>query len=543
MKKTASMILMMVLLHALHSATFAQSPQTLRGTWVVDIKATEGLLKNSPPPSQDLQWVLMSSGLMFQMIYEFTDSAIAVSAYTLEKKLMYQLLPGQDNKLRYVSEMKQAGRDDIWIVNIISDENISISSSQSPATKYFLLKRVKLDPTMRAEDGKRAFEAWKVWAQDMAPFLAPNGKVEKPKSALLEAISNRDVGKAKALISSGADVNYADQQGTSILHHALFLGNAELIELLITTGANVDAQNNQGETPLHWVASGGIGAKGEEAMLNMAETLIAHRADVNKLSRTYGTSLNKAAYYNKIHMARLLIAHGADVEGKGASPLSSAGVNGDYVEMAQLLVDSGAGVNTRAANGSYPLHAAAFHDKVTRFLLSRGANPNALTEKGFTALYSAAGSDYGAASTEALLSHGADPNAKVTNGRTALHQAASQGTTKVIEILLAHKVDINAGDNAGYTPLYGAIQYAPNNVRRGVVELLVKNGANVNVKNDRDGETPLHKAISKGDIDVVKLLLAHGADVNAVSKYGVTSQYFARNSKAITQLLQEHGAH
>jgi ankyrin repeat protein len=543
MKKTTSMILMMVLLHTLHSVTFAQTPQTLKGTWVVDIKATEELLKSSPPPPQDLQWISLSSGLMFQMIYEFTDSAIAMSAYTSEKKIMYQLLPGQDNTLRYVSTIKQAGRDDIWIVNTISDAHISISSSQSPATKYFLLKRVKLDPNMRAEDGKRAFEAWKVWVQAIAPFLAPKGKVEQPKSALWEAISNRDVEKAKALISSGADVNYASQQGTSILHQALFLRNAELIELLIARGANVDAQNNQGETPLHWAASGGIGAKDDEAMLKMAEVLIAHKADINKMSSTYGTPLNKAAYYNKIQMAKLLIAHGADVEGKGASPLSSAGGNGDYVEMAQLLVDSGAGVNTRASNGSYPLHAAAFHDKVTTLLLSRGANPNALTEKGFTVLYFSAGSDYGAASAEALLSHGADPNAKITSGRTALHQAAGQGAIKVIEVLLAHKADINAIDNAGYTPLYGAISYGVGKGGIGVVEVLVKNGAKINVKNDRDGETPFHKAISRGNIDVVQLLISHGADVNAVSKYGVTSLYFARNSKAITQLLQEHGAH
>lgn len=185
MKKTTSMILMMVFLHTLHSATFAQTPQTLKGTWVVDIKATEEIFKNSPPPPQDLQWISLSSGLMFQMIYEFTDSAIAMSAYTLEKKLMYQLLPGQDNKLRYVSEVKQTGLDDIWIVNIISDEHISISSSQSPATKYFILKRVKLDPNRRAEDGKRAFEAWKVWAQDMAPILAPKNTFTWKEEVLL----------------------------------------------------------------------------------------------------------------------------------------------------------------------------------------------------------------------------------------------------------------------------------------------------------------------------------------------------------------------
>lgn len=543
MKKTVSMILMMVLLHTLHSATFAQTPQTLKGTWVVDIKATGELLKNSPLSPQDLQWISLSSGLMFQMIYEFTDSTIAMSAYTSEKKLMYQLLPGQDNKLRYVSEIKQTGRDDIWIVNIISDEHISISSSQSPATKYFLLKRVKLDPNKRAEDGKRAFEAWKVWAQAIAPFLAPNGKVEKPKSALWEAITNRDVEKAKALISSNVDVNYADQQGNSILHQALLLGNVELIELLIATGANVDAQNNQGETPLHWVASGGIGAKGEEAMLKMAEVLIAHMADINKMSSTYGTPLNKAAYNNKIQMAKLLIAHGADVEGKGASPLSSAGVNGDYVEMAQLLVESGAGVNTRAANGGYPLHAAAFHDKVTRLLLSRGANPNALTENGFTALYSAAGSDYGAASAEALLRYGANPNAKIANGRTALHQAASESAAKVVEVLLTHKADVNAVDNDSVAPLHVAIRYGKNDKRTEVVEILLKSGANVNMRSTRDGTTPLFNAISRNDIGITKLLIDCGADLNITGPVGNIALYLARNSKAISELLKEHGAH
>ena len=185
MKKTASMILMMVFLQTLQSVPFAQTPQTLKGTWMVDIKATEEFFKSSPPPPQDLQWISLSSGLMFQMIYEFTESAIAISAYTSEKKLMYQLLPGQDNTLRYVSEIKQAGRDDIWIVKIISDEHISISSSQSPATKYFLLKRVKLDPSMRAEDGKRAFEAWKVWAQAMAPILAPKTTLTWKEEVLL----------------------------------------------------------------------------------------------------------------------------------------------------------------------------------------------------------------------------------------------------------------------------------------------------------------------------------------------------------------------
>jgi ankyrin repeat protein len=393
------------------------------------------------------------------------------------------------------------------------------------------------------------------------------------ENPLWDAVAHNDIGKAKTLLILGADVNSKNRYGYSILHQAVSGGDAKLVELLISKGADVnakgqfdrtplhfagkkgmaeillahgaevDAQTDQGETPLHWAASSGLGVKDDEAMLNMAEVLIAHGADLNRKASGYGTPLNKAAYFNKLHMAKLLIARGADVEGKGASPLSSAGVNGDYLEMAQLLVENGADVNRRGANGEFPLHAAAFrgNSKVTNFLLSRGANPNATTEKGFTALYYAAGSDYGAASAEELLNYGASPNAKSSNGRTALHQAASQGATKVIEVLLAHKADINMPDDRGYTPLHAAVQYRIGKIN--VAELLVNNGADVDAKSYREGVTPLREAISTGDTEVVKLLLSHGADVNALSKYSVTTLFSAKNSKEIIELLLAHGAH
>jgi ankyrin repeat protein len=210
--------------------------------------------------------------------------------------------------------------------------------------------------------------------------------------------------------------------------------------------------------------------------------------------------------------------------------------------MAQLLVDNGAGVNTRSTVGWYPLHSAANRGniKVTNYLLARGANPNTVSGNGYTALYMAAGSDYGATAAEALLNYGADPNARNASGNTALHQAASQGATQVIEILLAHKADINAANNNGYVPLLGAISYGMKNGRR-PVEVLVNNGANLNVESDR-GETPLSNAIWRGDIEVVKLLIAHGANVNS-NKHGVSPLYLARDSKEITELLKEHGAH
>ncbi len=388
---------------------------------------------------------------------------------------------------------------------------------------------------------------------------------------LWDAISRNDMGKAKILITIGADVNQKNSIGNPILHHAVSSGNPELAKLLISKGAdvnakgrfdrvalhyankkgmakillahgaNVDAPTNYGETPLHWAAEGINGLDKQVDLVEFAEVLIAHGADVNRKTgegRSYATPLNYAVASNNLPVAKLLIVHGADVEGGGSSPLSAAVTVG----MAQLLVDNGAGVNTRSSAGWYPLHSAAnrANIKVTNYLLSRGANPNAVSGNGYTALYMAAGSDYGAAVTEALLSYGADLNAKNASGQTALHQAASQGATKVIEILLAHKADINAADNSGYVPLLGAISYGIKNGRK-PVEVLVNNGANVNAESAR-GETPLGNAIRRGDIEVVKLLIGHGASVSS-NKYGVSPLYLARDSKEIAELLKEHGAH
>lgn len=387
---------------------------------------------------------------------------------------------------------------------------------------------------------------------------------------LWDAISRNDMGKAKILITIGADVNQKNSIGNPILHHAVSSGNPELVELLISKGANVnakgqfdrvalhyankkgmakillahgatvDAPTNYGETPLHWAAEGVNGLDKQVDLVEFVDVLIAHGANVNRKTgegRSYATPLNYAVASNNLPVAKLLIAHGADVEGGGSSPLSAAAT----VEMAQLLVDNGAGVNTRSTAGWYPLHSAANRGniKVTNYLLARGANPNAVSGNGYTSLYMAAGSDYGAAAAEALLNYGADPNARDASGNTALHQAASQGATKVIEILLAHKADINAANNNGYVPLLGAISSLKNGSSS--LEVLVNNGANVNVESDR-GETPLSKAIWRGDVDVVKLLIAHGANVNP-NKHGVSPLYLARDSNEITELLKEHGAH
>ena len=405
------------------------------------------------------------------------------------------------------------------------------------------------------------------------------------ESFLWDAISTNDIGKAKTLIAFGADVNQKNRYGNPIIHHAMSVGNPEIVELLISKGADVnakgqfdrvalhyankkgmakillahgaivDAPTNYGETPLHWAAEGVNGLGKQVDLVEFADALIAHGADVNKKTgkgRSYQTPLNYAAYWNNLYVAKLLITHGADVEGGGSSPLSSAGVNGDFVEMAQLLVESGANVNARNSTGSTPLHPACRrgNKKVVEYLLSKGADANAKDVKGTTPLYAAAG--FGGRSgfdnsaiMSALLAHGADVNAKDKNGLTALHQAASHGSPSLVEILLAHHADVNAtSQKTGTTPLHMAVQFGKNIQN---MELLIKHGALVNLKTVKS-DTPLKMAVFNNDKEKVLLLLNNGAAVNGVTdrtgRPETTPLSIARSYKykEIEDILLSHGA-
>ena len=76
-----------------------------------------------------------------------------------------------------------------------------------------------------------------------------------------------------------------------------------------------------------------------------------------------------------------------------------------------------------------------------------------------------------------------------------------------------------------------------------LVKLLLAHGADVNAE-DGNGDSPLLWASSRGDTEIVKLLLVHGADVNIKNNNGETSLYWAssRGHTEIVKLLKQHGA-
>jgi ankyrin repeat protein len=157
-------------------------------------------------------------------------------------------------------------------------------------------------------------------------------------------------------------------------------------------------------------------------------------------------------------------------------------------------------------------------------LLEKGASPNTAGPDGTTAImYAAANDDIEL--VRALIKAGASVNLKNQFGTSAITEAAIIGSASVIDALLKAGADPNRTNPEGETPLMAVARSGRVDAARRLLEAR----ADVNSKEDFGGQTALMWAAAQGQAEMVKLLAANGADVNA---RGVVRQW---ERKVITE--------
>jgi ankyrin repeat protein len=377
------------------------------------------------------------------------------------------------------------------------------------------------------------------------------------------------------LLPRGIDVNApVGQDGWTALLSAIKNGHRSVVQLLVTAGANVNVWS-RGETPIL------LAAKCEEReiyhylypLVNTAIRLCADRdgehmlqatrkrrireqdrpvekflematignveevqraleigIEVDELGAKGHTALMAAAYYGHRAVVKILLAAGADPnllsddDGLGRAGMTalmlavSSFFASNRHQVAQQLIAGGADVNQRGIGGKtaimYAALAGSGYTECVEALLAAGADLDLHDDLGHTVLSSvAAAENY--PMFNLLMQAGAS-----TAGLESIQliQAAGTGNVDRVKSLLANHVnlDLDRGAAIGNAAAAGHTQ---------IVELLIKAGANVNLR-DKLGFTPIASAAYAGYGEIVQLLIDAGADIQAPAA-GETQSYSA----------------
>ena len=269
----------------------------------------------------------------------------------------------------------------------------------------------------------------------------------------------------------------------------------------------------------------------------VVDILISHGAATNTRDGKGQTPLYTAASMGAERMVRKLLFNGASLDiadDGGRTPLFSA-VSSESVNIVNMMLEKGASMNVRDREGLTPLMYAAWitSGRIVKILLEK-AQDAYLSDLTTTNL-EPDGEHMQELMSNIILREVSSLDFRIYQGMTVLHWAASNGWDKVVQKLLEKGASVDIG---GDTPLVLA-------VIRGhakVVRILLAHGANKDAL-DTDGRTPLIWATMANRKNIVQILLEYGARVD-FDDDGETALHRAASmeGKEITQMLLDAGA-
>jgi ankyrin repeat protein len=345
----------------------------------------------------------------------------------------------------------------------------------------------------------------------------------RAEPAIVDAAMNGDLKALRALVRQAADVNAAQPDGMTALHWAAQRRDLEMTNLLLSAGADYHIANRTGAKPLYLAA-----VNGDAGVITR---LLDAGDDPNAVLTTEGETVLMLTSYT-------------------GNP-----------KAVQVLLERGAEVNTQQFRGQTALMwaAAEGHADVVKLLLANGADaalsstastkPERRPPGGMTALLFAARQGRLEA-VRALLDGGADVNKAGADNTSPLLIAILNGHYDLASLLMERGADPNVADANGRTALYAAIDLRnvqwsqapapelPQATHFAMIERLLAAGADPAIKMtgkvghrgsfdmrwaDLKGGTAFSRAAWNGDIEVMRLLLEHGADPKVVTEKGETA--------------------
>jgi ankyrin repeat protein len=355
-----------------------------------------------------------------------------------------------------------------------------------------------------------------------------------------DAAQRKDSAALRGLVSRRADVNAAQPDGTTALHWAAHWNDAETVAMLLAAGANPKVVNRYGASPLSEAVSSGSVA--------MIDALLKAGADPKTLSTPDGeTVLMTAARAGNLAVVRTLVDRGADVNArekyKGQTALMWAAAE-RHAGVVKLLLERGADWKVRS------------FDRETRPpRLSAASSISPIPRGGFTALAFAA-REGDVETARAMLDGGVDINYGDVDNTTPLVVAMMNKQYTLAKFLIDRGADVTIVDASGRTALYAIVDIRNEDwstlpSRKAldplpsieIVNAVLARNPNLNAALTRPlpgrsgmdsgdttlgaGTTSLMRAARTGDAEVMRLLLAKGADPKLTTRDGNTALMLA----------------
>lgn len=409
-------------------------------------------------------------------------------------------------------------------------------------------------------------------------------------TALLWAAYESHPEMVAALIEAGADPNSANEFGVTPLLQASRIGDAAVIGALLEAGADIEATSPNGETALMAAARTG--------RVDAVALLLEHGSDPNAVESFWEqTALMWAAVEGHGDVIDVLLAAGADPDRQarvseldqrstrtdfpsgGFTALMFAARNGDEAVVRRLL-DGGADINLGNADGATALMIAVVNDRFdfAAKLLELGADPNdgslyqaVLMHDATTDWLAKDGTQWRADHpneltaldlTRVLLEAGADPNkpfvgqlhstsmcCDTKENATPLYRAAVAADVEALELLIEYGGDIEWMPEAQDGESGGGGLFGAGNIGKTPLMVAMNGGRGVGMAGGpgdiREGRAPpFREAANREPLDAVKLLLAAGADPDAVTPDGEAALHQAAKAGKldIVRALAEGGA-
>lgn len=378
----------------------------------------------------------------------------------------------------------------------------------------------------------RADETWLV-GELLKRGASPDVRLPEGGTLIAETVLEGRAAIANLLLDHGAEVNSADSQGSPLVevaarsglvwlvkdlisrgvsfegaeglegapqshlsHVVAEAGQPELIEILAETGADLNVTNQYGENPIHIAVGSGS--------FDVLRPLYQQGVSIDRADGSGATPVHLAVMRRDPDSLRELLSLGANPNTPGPEgqlPIDFALEMRDY-EFASLLIQYGSVVPCT------PLYNGILEDDrdLVDFLLSNGADANSLCRISDDTLLGAAIRSDNRWAAFRLLEAGAFPNALIREGQTAFHLAVAKLDRPLVGMMLQNGANPNL-------PFY---DYPSKDFLQHIAS---ENIARSTLTHTRRF-TPIGLASDSGDLELARLLLAHGADPKIYTRGG-----------------------